>query len=158
MTIEVRGADGVHRMLQAYTEPKLTKRLQTATKDGATVLKPAVKAEAAKVSRRLSRSVSVRKAKRELPATIVTFRPKVAFFRHWIIRGTRDHGPRKAALLSFIPNWNPYFGTAAPSGASQVRTKTVRGMKPDPIMDRIADQFDGRVYQAIDQSLDKTEA
>lgn len=153
--VTVLGIPEVHQMLSQYTEPKLSKKLQTATKDGAAVLKPAVKAEASLVSKRLAKSVSVRKARRALPATIVTFRPSIAFFRHWIIRGTHEHGPRKAPLLAFIPNWNPYFPGGPAAGASQVRTTRVKGMKADPIMDRVADRLQNEVYAAIDKSLDK---
>lgn len=155
MSFEVRGADGVHKMLQQWTDPKLSKRLQTATKDGATVMKAPLKAEAARVSKRLARSVSVRQAKRDKPATIITFRPKVAFFRHFIVGGTRDHGPRKAPFLRFIPNWNQYFPGGPPQGASSIRSLHVRGVRPNPIPVRVAQAMSNAVYTAIDRSLDK---
>jgi hypothetical protein len=158
MSIEVIGANGVHQMLQDYMEPKLPKRIQSATKAGATVFKAPVKAEASLVSKRLARSVSVRKARKDTPATILTFRPSVAWFRHFIIDGTQDHGPKKAALLAFIPNWNPYFTGGPPSGASQVRAHKVRGMKANPIIARVADAYENEAYQAIDADLTKTES
>lgn len=145
-TVQIIGASGVQRMLSGYTTPKLPKRLQDATKAGAEVFKPAVKAEARAVSKRLARSVSVRRAKKDRPATVLTFRPKVAFFRHWIIGGTNDHGPRRAAALSFTGR------------SGFVVTRRVRGVKPNPIITRVADRLQGQAYAAIDKSLDRSEA
>lgn len=147
MSIEVIGVDGVRRMLQAYTAPTITRRMQTATRAGADVFKPAVKAEARAVSKRLASSVSVRKAKRDRPATIVTFRPKVAFFRHFVIGGTRGHPPRKAGAMVFKGR----------SGGLVV-TKYVRGVPPNPIIRRVADRLELQAYAAIDRSLDSTES
>jgi hypothetical protein len=145
-TIEIVGASGVQKMLADYMTPKLPKRLQDATKAGADVFKPAVKAEARAVSKRLARSVSVRQAKKDRPATILTFRPKVAFFRHFVIGGTKDHGPRRAAALSF-------------QGRSGfVVTKHVRGVRPNPIITRVANRLESQAYAAIDRSLDRSEA
>lgn len=146
MSIQIVGVSGVQRMLADYTTPKLPKRLQDATKAGAEVFKPAVKAEARAVSKRLARSVSVRRAKKDRPATVLTFRPKVAFFRHFVIGGTKDHGPRRAAALSFQGR-NGF-----------VVTKHVRGVRPNPIISRVADRLEGQAYAAIDKSLDRSEA
>lgn len=146
MSVQITGVSGVQRMLADYTTPKLPKRLQDATKAGAEVFKPAVKAEARAVSKRLARSVSVRRAKKDRPATVLTFRPKVAFFRHFVIGGTKDHGPRRAAALSFQGR-NGF-----------VVTKHVRGVRPNPIISRVADRLEGQAYAAIDKSLDRSEA
>ena len=156
-SIEVIGADGVHRMLQAYTDPTLTKRMAAATKAGAQVFGPPLTAEARTVSRRLAKSVSVRAGRRDKPSAVVTFRPKIAWFRHFIIGGTKAHGPRKARLLAFIPNWNPYFSGGPPAGASQVRTAQVRGVAANPIVDRVADRYTAQAYAAIDRALDQSE-
>lgn len=145
MSVQVIGRDGVLRMLKPYTHPTLTKRVQRATKAGADVFKPAVKSEARAVSKRLARSVSVRRAKRERPATILTFRPKVAFFRHFVIGGTKAHGPRKANVMVF---------KNAPVG---VVAKHVRGVKANPIIARVANRLEGQAYAAIDRDLDRTE-
>lgn len=144
-TVVVRGVEGVRRMLKPYTDPSMRKRVQTATKAGADVFKPAMKAEAAKVSKRLARSVSVRKARRDLPATIVTFRPKVAFFRHFVVGGTKAHGPKRKGVMVFR---NPPVGVVA---------KHVRGVRPNPIPARVAARLEGQAYAAIDRSLDQTE-
>lgn len=144
-SIQVIGADGVHRMLADYMSPKLPKRMQDATKAGAEVFKAPLKAAARPLSKRMARAVSVRKAKRDRPATIVTFRPKVAWFRHFVIGGTRDHGPRKAGALVF-------------EGRSGfVVTRHVRGVPPHPIVDQVADAYEAQAYRAIDQSLDRSE-
>jgi len=156
--IEVRGVEGVHRMLADYMTPKLPKRMQDATKAGAEVFKKPVKAEAAKVSKRLNRSVSVRKAARDRPATILTFRPKIAWFRHFIIGGTRDHGPRRASALFFVPGWNPYSGASSKGvGNNWVRVPRVRGVKPNPIIARVFTQYEATALAAIDRSLDQSE-
>jgi hypothetical protein len=144
MSIEVRGDREVREMLQNYTNPKLPRRLQTATKAGADVFKPAVKAEARRVSKRLARSVSVRRARKDRPATVLTFRPKVAFFRHFIIGGTRDHGPKRAPMLVFKGK-----------GGQIVRARRVRGVPPNPIISRVARRLESACYAAIDRSLDE---
>lgn len=146
ISVQVRGEAGVHKMLADYMTPKLPRRLQTATKAGATVFKNPVKAEARKVSKRLARSVSVRTARKDRPASILTFRPKIAFFRHFVIGGTRDHGPRKAAALAFVGK------------DGFVVTKWVKGVDPNPIISRVAPRFERQALDAIDRSLDSTEA
>lgn len=143
--VEVRGAEGVRKMLRPYTEPHMSKRMQQATKAGAEVFKPAVKAEARKVSKRLARSVSVRKARKDRPASILVFRPKIAWFRHFVIGGTKDHGPKRGRVMVFR---NP------PVGAVATR---VRGVRPNPIIARVAARLEGQAYAAIDRDLDRTE-
>lgn len=145
MSVEIRGADGVRRMLKQYTDPSLSKRVQSATKAGADVFKPALKAEARKVSKRMARGVSVRKARRDRPATVVSIRPKVAFFRHFVIGGTKAHGPRRAPVMRFQGR------------NGLVTTKRVRGVPPNPMIARVADRLQGQAYAAIDRDLDRTE-
>lgn len=142
--IRITGAAGVHEMLAPYTNPRLPKRMQAVTKAGATVFKAPLKAEAGRVSKRLARSVSVRTARKDKPATIVTFRPKIAFFRHFVIGGTRDHGPRKAKVLVFKGK-----------DGDLVVAHRVRGVRPNPIVDRVAAAYEGRAYDAMSQALDK---
>jgi len=143
--VTIQGVDGVQRMLRDYMSPKLPKRMQDATKAGAEVFKAPLKAEARPLSKRLARAVSVRKARRDRPATIVTFRPKVAFFRHFIIGGTRAHGPRKAKALV----WS--------KGGEVIVARRVRGVRANPIVARVASRLELQAYAAIDRSLDKTE-
>lgn len=143
--ITVNGAAGVHEMLRDYMEPVLPKRMQDATKAGATVFKAPLKAEARKVSKRMAAAVSVTRARKNRPATIVKFSKK-AWFEHFVIGGTQDHGPRSAGALVFEGR----------NGV--VRTGRVRGVQPNPMVRRVADQYEGRAYQAIDQALDRSES
>lgn len=143
--IEIRGQAGVHKMLADYMVPKLPKRLQDATKAGAMVFKKPLQAEARKVSKRMGQDVKVVRAARDRPATIVKFGKK-AWFDHFVIGGTRDHGPRRADALVFQGR----------NGV--VRAKRVRGVKPNPMVDRVADRHSSQAYAAIDKSLDHTEA
>lgn len=144
--ISVTGADGVHRMLRDYMEPKLPRRMQDATKAGANVFKAPLKAAARPLSRRLARSVSVKRSRRDRPATLVHFRSKTAWFRHFLIGGTKDHGPRRAKALVFEGR----------NGV--VRTRRVRGIPANPIVARVADRYERQAYDAIDRHLDGTEA
>lgn len=154
--VRITGAAGVHEMLAPYTAPRLPKRMQAVTKSGATVFKAPLKAEAAKYSKHLARSVSVRMARRDRPATVVTFRPKIAFFRHMVIGGTKDHGPKKAPLLVFVPGWNPYIGASSHGvGNKVIRIGRVRGVPPNPIVDRVAAGYEGRAYDAMSRALDE---
>lgn len=145
-TFRVIGADGVETMLKDYMVPKLPRRLQVATKAGATVFKEPLKSAARPLSKRLARSVSVRVAKRDKPASVVTFRPKVAFFRHFIIGGTADHGPRRARALVFVGN------------GGLIRTKRVRGTPPHPIIERVFESNKSKADQAINHALDQSES
>jgi hypothetical protein len=76
----------------------------------------------------------------------VTFRPKIAFFRHFVIGGTRDHGPRKADALAFEGR------------AGFVVTKRVRGVPPHPIVEQVFRANESRADQAIDRALDQSES
>jgi hypothetical protein len=143
--ITIQGADGVHKMLRDYMDPALPKRMQDATKAGATVFKAPLKAEARKVSKRMAASVSVARARRDRPATIVKFGKK-GWFEHFVIGGTRDHGPRSATSLVFQGK------------RGLVVTKRVRGVQPNPMVDRVADAHEAQAYAAIDQSLDRSES
>lgn len=147
ISVSVRGAEGVHQMLHDYMEPILPRRMQAATKAGASVFKAPLRAEAARVSKRMARAVSVRQAARDRPATVVTFRPKIAFFRHFVIGGTRDHGPRRARLLVFTTRQGIV-----------IRARRVRGVRPNPMVDRVATRYAAQAYRAIDTSLTQSEA
>jgi hypothetical protein len=144
--IQVRGIEGVRKMLKAYTHPTLSRRMQTATKAGGSVFKDPLKAEARKVSKRMARGVSVRRARRERPATIVSIRPKMAFFRHFVIGGTRAHAAKRAPVMVFRTK-----------DGGVVRTRHVRGVQPNPMIARVASQNEGQAYAAIDRDLDRTE-
>lgn len=143
--VTVQGADGVHDMLRDYMEPILPKRMQDATKAGAAVFKAPLKAEARRVSKRMAGAVTVTRARKERPATIVKF-GKRAWFEHFVIGGTRAHGPRRAKALVFKGR------------GGMVVTNRVRGVPPNPMVDRVADRFESQAYAAIDRALDASES
>jgi hypothetical protein len=142
--VTVKGAEGVHAMLRDYMEPVLPRRMQDATKAGATVFKAPLKAEASRVSKRMARSVSVARAKKDRPATIVKFGKK-AWFDHFVIGGTRAHGPRSASALAFVGR------------DGFVVTRRVRGVPPNPMVERVARAHENQAYQAIDRALTQSE-
>lgn len=154
MIIKIEGLDGVRRMLQQYTHPTLTKRFKSATKAGGNEIKPALKTASREVSTRMARAVSVVQSPRPLvgklpntrePHIYVGYRKKTAPFAHMVIGGTRDHGPRKGPAMIFR---NPPVGVAA---------RHVRGVRPNPIVARVAAQHGDRAYAAVWRDLDKTE-
>lgn len=153
-SVEIHGIKDVQEMLGRYTDPEFRRRLQDALKAGANTFKAPLRAESARVSRRMGKAVSVVKSPRTLagkhektkdPAVYVGYRKKTAPFAHMVIGGTRDHGPRKANLMVFR---NPPVGVVAAH---------VRGVKPNPIVSRVAAQHQDSAYLAIDRDLDKSE-
>ena len=91
-SIDVRGIPEVQQALRELSAPASRKALQKASTAGAKVLKPYVKAEAPRgKTGKLIRSISSRQARKERPAAVVVARPKVAYYRHWVIRGTAPH-------------------------------------------------------------------
>jgi len=66
--------------------------LQKASSAGAKAIKPYVRAETPKgKTGRMRKSISATQAKRDRPAAIVKFRPKIAYYRHMVIGGTKPH-------------------------------------------------------------------
>lgn len=155
-SIEVRGIDGVHRMLEKYTDPKLTKRLQKAVSEGAKAYVPPLRAEARSVSKRMARAATSNQTGRGIvdapkdlgrdPKAVVGFRAKLAFFSRFVVGGTKAHGPRRARALAFTGR-----------GGHLVVVQHVRGVKPNPMIARVAQSHEGAASAAIDRSLDQTE-
>lgn len=165
VSYKVMGLDGVHRMLKAYTNPEFTKRMKSAVKAGGNELKGPMKSESAKASRRMGRAVSVVQSPTGLvgkikrtrdPHVYVGYRRKTAFFAHFVVGGTQDHGPKTAPLMTFRAKGTRGWATATTSGGV-VRTKHVRGVKANPIPSRVAQRHESSVYRAIDRDLDRTE-
>lgn len=142
LSFNVTGDQAIRTALRKWMDPEMRKRLQDASKAGAMAFKAPMRAEASQVSKRLGRSVSVRKVSRGAPGSIVYFRKRVAFFRHFIVGGTKDHGPRKASLIVFM----------TPAG-DLVRAKRVRGVQANPIPERIFGSMSGAAATAIVASL-----
>lgn len=152
--ITIKGADGVHKMLNQYMQPILPRRLQRAMKAGGDQLKNPLKAESRKVSRRMGNAVTVVQSPSGLagklekvrdPHVFVGYRRKTAPFAHMVIGGTRAHGPRKARVMVFR---NPPVGVVATH---------VSGVQPNPIVSRVAAAHGDKAYSAIWRDLDKTE-
>ncbi len=99
VSVDVRGDEEVIDYLhRVQTGQRAT--LQKAASAGAKALKPFIQAAAPRgATGKLRRSVSARKAKRDLPAAVVSPRPKIAFYRHMVIGGTKDHGPKNARVM-----------------------------------------------------------
>lgn len=156
-TIQVKGVDGVRRMLKQYTDPSLSKRFRSATKAGGNELKGPLKAESGKVSKRMARAVTVKQGSSGLegashmprvrePHAFVGYRTKAAFFANMVLGGTKAHGPKRAGLMVFRAK-----------GGGIVRTRHVRGVRPNPIVSRVAASHEAAVYSAIWRDLDRTE-
>ena len=126
VAIDVRGVPEVQRALAELSGGATAKRaLQKASTAAAKTLKPYVQREAPRgATGKLRRSVSSRQARRERPAAVVVARPKIAFYRHMVIRGTKEHGPKRAKVLIF----------KASNRDGNVYTKRVRGTPARPFM------------------------
>lgn len=122
--VSIRGLPEAQRAVDGLTKGMRAK-LQKTTKVGADKFKSPAKAEARHLSKRLGRSVRVRKARRDLPATVLSFNPKVAWFRHFVIQGTNAHGPRRARML----RWEGKGGV--------IFARRVRGVPPHPILEHV---------------------
>ena len=138
ISFEVKGLKEVLDLLDKM-EPKATNRVMAkATAEGAKkVLKPKLKSAAAGISRRLSSSVRAGSAKRDKPAGIVRFDPKRAWFRHFIIGGTKPHRIR----------FHDQVVAGVPKTGGNIQHP---GAKPHPIVTEVADQYG-------DDALDVTE-
>lgn len=143
--VEVRGVSEVREALDKLDDgPAARKALQASADAGAKALKPYVQREAPRgATGRLRRSVSARRAKRDRPAAVVSPRPKVAFYRHFVIGGTKAHGPRRAKALVFQGN------------AGLVRAKRVQGVKANPFVARGYAAGQSAADAAIDRVMDQ---
>lgn len=168
MNISVKGVSGVRKMLAPFLEPELTRELQEATKQGAKVLRAPLRSALSGVSKRMAGAISIRKAKRGRPATIVGSKRKKAFFWHMVIGGTKEHGPRTARYM--VIGLNAARGTAATvrarktgsgliqgPGAMRGRgfrlVRHVRGVPPNPIIDEVATANQSRVIAAMNAHI-----
>ena len=90
LSVEIKGLKELQHALDQLDKKKSKATLQKVASAGAKALKPYVVREAPRgATGKLKRSVSARKAKRNLPAAIVSPRPSVAFYRHFVIGGTK---------------------------------------------------------------------
>lgn len=139
--VQVTGVSAIQRALRPLLDPEFTQRVDAANKKGAQSLAKDLRAEARPLSKRMARSVRVKRAKTGKPGWVVGSRRKVAFFWPFVINGTRDHGPRKAAALSFQVN------------GQWVRAKRVRGVKPHPIVEAVVARRESAVSKQIEADV-----
>lgn len=156
LRVTVDGVPAIHRAFRPLLEPEITQIIDAATRTAARSLAKDVKAEARPVSRHMARAVRVKRAKTGKPGWVVGSRRKIAFFWHMVINGTRDHGPRKADALVFVPGWNPYLGASSHgAGNGWVRARRVRGVKPNPIIDRVVARRERQTADGIERDIVK---
>lgn len=141
ISVEVLGLSGLQKALRPLLDPELTNTIDKANKKGAQTyakrLRPAVGAR----STRMRKAVRVRRAKTGKPGWIVGSKRSVAFFWPFVIGGTRDHGPRKAPALRFQVN------------GSWISTRRVRGVKADPIVEKVGKGSEAEVDRVINQAF-----
>ena len=139
--VTVLGVGGIRRALRPLLEPELTASIDKANKKGAQLyakkLRPAVGAR----SSRMRKAVRVKRAKTGKPGWVIGSKRKVAFFWPFVIGGTRTHGPRKADALRFK------------SGGRWVTVKSVRGVKADPIVERVGKSNEAEVDRTINDAF-----
>lgn len=153
--IEVVGAPAVRRMLRPWIEPSLPQRAKRAVRKGGNILKPPLRAEAKKVSKRMAKAATVQLSARGLvggkqmpklmpgePGVYVGFVHKKAFFSHLVIGGTHDHGPRRAKALVFEGR------------GGLVVTGRVRGVKANPMVERVSSQYGEQAVAAFRRELE----
>lgn len=156
ITVEVRGITELQRALRPLLEPEITKHIDASNKKAAQSLAKDLRKEAKPVSKHMARAVRVKRAKTGKPGWIVGSRRKIAFFWHMVIGGTKDHGPRKAPALVFVPGWNPYIGASSKgAGNKVVRAMRVRGVKPNPIVDRVVARRETPVAKQLEDDFAK---
>lgn len=153
--VSIEGISGVRRMLRPLLEPELSAELDASTKRAAQLYARELRTELRPVSRHMARAVRVKRAKRDRPGWVVGSRRKIAFFWHMVIGGTRDHGPRKAPALVFVPNVNQYIGASSHGVATGrvVRTRRVRGVPANPIVKRVADRNQAHAFSLAEQQF-----
>lgn len=160
VAIDIRGIAEVQSYLAKLDDGQKA-TLQKAATAGARALKPFVVAAApiahgplppGRVRGALKRSISARQAARNRPAAVVTARPKIAFYRHMVIGGTKDHGPRKASVMVFQGNYDLLGGG---TGEGAVVARRVRGTTPRPFMAEGFAAGQGAMNAAIDKVIDE---
>jgi hypothetical protein len=154
--VDVQGLAEIEAMLAQFKDPLLTKRAQRATRKGANVLARPLRSAARRLSKRMAKSVWVHIAKRDRPAMVVGHHRRDAYFWHMVIGGTKEHGTRRGKVLDFIPGWNKYKGTPAPT-RGYVTTKRVRGVPAHPIVAQVAGQYGQAAMDAIANDLGRDE-
>jgi hypothetical protein len=144
VSIEVKGMKEVMAVLDRMDPRDSKKVMQKATADAAKkILKPAV--IRATPWGRMKKAVSAGIAKKDKPAGIVKYDAKKAWFRHFLIGGTRSHSvaPKKASVMAFDAGGARAFS----------RGHSVRGLRANPVISRVADQQGDRALDHVEKFL-----
>jgi hypothetical protein len=144
MTVSVRGAEGIEKVLKKWLEPELDKQLDAAAKKSALLYARELRTALRPVSKRMACAVRVHRARKEKPAWVVGSSRKVAFFWPFVLDGTRDHGPKRAKALYF-------YG----KDGKTHRPLRVRGVKANPVVDRVGKAAESRAMAEADTYLGK---
>jgi hypothetical protein len=139
--IQVTGVSGIRRALAPWLEPELTRELDAANRAAARVLAKELRAEVKPLSKRMAKAVRVKRARTGKPGWVVGAKRKTAFFWHMVIRGTRDHGPRKAKALIWT------------AGGRTIVARRVRGVRGVPVIERVAQRAERRAAAGIDAHM-----
>ena len=141
VAIDVRGIPEVKEALGKLQAPASKKMLQLATKEGGKVLKKTVQSEAPRRTGTLRKSISARTVKRNRPGTVVSPRPKVAYYRHMVILGTKPHNIR-------FPNQK---AAGVPKSEGNISHP---GAKPNPFVSRGFDRGQAAAMAAVEKVVD----
>jgi hypothetical protein len=147
--VDIRGIPELQAALAKFEDAPAKKLLQKASTAGAKALKPPIQGEAPvgpsgnRHTKRgaLRRSVSSRQARKDRPAAVVSARPKVAFYRHMVIGGTKPHDIRRPATT--------------PTGGQYMRVIHHPGAKANPFVERGFQSGEAAALAAIDRVIDE---
>lgn len=144
ISIEVKGLDEIMELLDRM-EPKASNKLMLkATADAAKkVLAPQLRA--ATPWQRMKTAVRSGQAKRDKPAGIVRYDAKKAWFRHFLLGGTRAHAvnPKRAQVMA----WEEGGAKAFSEGHS------VSGIRANPVISRVANQYGDEALEHVEDYL-----
>jgi hypothetical protein len=146
-SIKVKGLDEALEALEVFDQPQLDKSAQKVMSAAArSLVTPIRRAAPRGKTGRLAASVSARKGKRDRPSAVVGPRGgrRGAFYRHFVIGGTRPHRiePRHVGgFLLFGGHWVPAIEHP--------------GSKPNPFVDRAVAANLDRVDTFVGRQLTK---
>jgi hypothetical protein len=152
--VQIEGMKDVMAALDKLDPKDQKKTIQKATADAAKkVLKPKVKAETPWPV--MKRAVRAGSAKYEKPAGIVKYDNKRAWFRHFLVDGTKSHSThpkphgRKARARSAIQAFTD-------GGVKKFsRGHDVSGIKSNPVIKRVADQYGDAALDHVERFLSR---
>jgi hypothetical protein len=143
--IDIRGLEAAMAALAKLDAPSVKKVLQKASSAGAKPLKKAVQFETPKgKTGKLKKSISAGQARKDRPAAIVKFRPKIAYYRHMVMNGTKAHRI-------------PFPSQVKPGHTRQIGARIGRirhpGARANNIMGRAWDKGRGTTMRAVNDTI-----